>query len=125
MADRAMKVENALWANGNIYSTIITDTSFKPARNPASTDTLVNFDMSGLTGQRAVAAAAPGERDYNGGRWVVQLAFYTPAGIAHFDPDGDGKVNYELTSDDEVHEAYQSGYIDLMDTDVSFECPLI
>ncbi len=123
-ADRATKVENAIWANDTIYGTVLTDTSFKnpPAQ---STDTLYNFGMSGLSGQRAVSDAAPGDRDYNGGRWSVKIVTFTAQGIAAHDPDGDGMVNFELTNADAVvaHEAL--GHIVIMDTDISFECPLI
>lgn len=123
-ADRAIKVENAIWANDTIYGTVLTNTSFK---NPPkhSTDTLYDFGMSGLSGQRAVSDAAPGDTDYNGGRWSVKAVAFTTQGIAAHDPDGDGMVNFELMNADAVvaHEAL--GHITIMDTDISFECPLI
>jgi len=123
-ADRAIKVENAIWANDTIYGTVLTNTSFK---NPPkhSTDTLYDFGMSGLSGQRAISDAAPGDNDYNGGRWSVKAVAFTTQGIAAHDPDGDGMVNFELMNADAVvaHEAL--GHITIMDTDISFECPLI
>jgi hypothetical protein len=81
--------------------------------------------MSGLSGQRAVSDGAPGDRDYNGGRWVVKAVAFTAQGMAAHDPDGDGVVNFELTNADDVvaHEAL--GHITIMDTAISFECPLI
>ena len=123
-ADRAVKVENIIWADGNIYGTVLTDTSFKKTR-PGNTDALYNFDMSGLMGQRPVAEAAPGNTNYNGGRWAVKIVTFTPQGIAAHDPDGDGMVNFELDNANDVvaHEAL--GHFTIMDTDVSFECPLI
>lgn len=123
-ADKAAKVENAIWANDTIYGTVLTDTSFKNPR-PGNTDVLYNFGMSGLMGQRAVADAAPGDTDYNGGRWSVKIVTFTAQGMAAHDPDGDGKVNFELDNADDVvaHEAL--GHLTIMDTDVSFECPLI
>ena len=123
-ADRAQKVENAIWANDQIYGTILTDTSFR-SPPPHSTDTLYNFGMSGLMGQRAVSSSAPGDSDYNGGRWSVQLVTFTTAGIAAHDPDGDGNVNFELTSEAAVLAHYALGHIDIMDANFYFACPLI
>ena len=70
----AIRVSEALWANDKLFGTVLTDTSFNlPPMH--STDVLYNFGMSGLQGQRAIAAAAPGDRDYNGGRWSVSFYF--------------------------------------------------
>ena len=123
-ADRAVKVESIIWANGAIYGTILTNTSFKnpPAK---STDVLYNFDMSGLTGQRPVAEAAPGEKDYNGGRWTVKFPVFTDLGKSVHDPDGDGAVNFELMSDNAIAAHESMGHFIIMDSDISFECPLI
>ena len=123
-ADRAVKVENAIWANSNLYGTVLTDTSFN-APPAGSTDTLYNFGMSGLGGQRAVSESAPGDSDYNGGRWSVKAVVFTDQGKAVHDPDGDGMVNFELKSAEDVlhHEAL--GHIVIMDTGIYFECPLI
>jgi hypothetical protein len=81
--------------------------------------------MSGLMGQRAVSSAAPGDRDYNGGRWSVQMVSFTTTGIAVHDPDGDGNVNFELTSETEVLAHQLLGHITIMDANFYFECPLI
>ena len=123
-ADRAVKVENAIWANSNLYGTVLTDTSFN-APPAGSTDTLYNFGMSGLGGQRAVSESAPGDTDFNGGRWSVKAVMFTDQGKAVHDPDGDGMVNFELKSAEDVlhHEAL--GHIVIMDTGIYFECPLI
>ena len=123
-ADKAAKVENAIWANDTIYGTVLTDTSFKnpPAQ---STDVLYNFGMSGLSGQRAVSNAAPGDTDYNGGRWSVKIVTFTTLGKSVHDPDGDGMVNFELTNAGAVAHHESLGHITIMDTDISFECPLI
>lgn len=123
-ADKAAKVENAIWANDTIYGTVLTDTSFKNPR-PGNTDVLYNFGMSGLMGQRAVADAAPGDTDYNGGRWSVKIVTFTAQGMAAHDPDGDGTVNFELTNADTVAAHAALGHFTIMDTDISFECPLI
>jgi hypothetical protein len=123
-ADRAIRVQDAIWANDTLYDTILTDTNFHspPAH---STDALYNFGMSGLMGQRAVAESAPGDHDYNGGRWDVKLVMFTTAGLAVHDPDGDGTANFELTSAAAVLEHEMLGHITIMDANHYFECPLL
>ena len=123
-ADRAQKVENAIWANGDIYGTVLTDAGFK-APPPHSTDTLYDFGMSGLMGQRAVSSGAPRDRDYNGGRWTVMMVSFTTEGMAVHDPDGDGFVNFELTSETAVLAHSGFGHFTIMDANFYFECPLI
>lgn len=123
-ADRAIRVEDAIWANDRIFDTVVTDTSFisPPAH---STDTLYNFGMSGLGGQRAVSESAPGDPDFNGGRWSVKIVVFTPQGKAVHDPDGDGNVNFELTNAGDVLHHESLGHLTIMDTTVYFECPLL
>ena len=120
----ATRVSGAIWANNNIYDTVLTDTAFHlpPVH---STDVLYNFMISGLAGQRAVSESAPGDRNYNGGRWSVKLAVFTDAGKAVHDPDGDGIVNFELTNADDLLEHYRLGHLEIIDTAIYFECPLL
>lgn len=120
----AIRAQEALWANGETYDTILTPTSFTspPAQ---STDVLYNFGMSGLEGQRGVAESAPGDPDYNGGRWDVKMVVFTEQGLGAHDPDGDGIIDFELTRAEEVLSHEQLGHIVIMDTDIYFECPLL
>lgn len=118
------RVAGAIWANNTLYDTILTDTAFHlPAVQ--STDTLYNFMLSGLAGQRAISESSPGDRDYNGGRWAVKLAVFTDTGKAVHDPDGDGVVNFELTNDDAIYQHIQLGHLEIIDTAIYFECPLL
>lgn len=120
----ATRAHDALWAGGKLYSTILTPTSFiSPPEH--STDTLYNFSMSGLMGQRGVSNSYPGKRDYNGGRWSVKIAVFTAEGVAAHDQDGDGHIDAELTSSEAVMEMVANGHIEIMDTTIYFECPLI
>ena len=120
----ANRVAAALWANGQLYDTVITPGTFV-APPEHSTDILYNFMMSGLTGQRGIADAAPGDRDYNGGRWSVNMVVFTPAGLLAHDSDGDGAVDFELTSADEVLYHQSLGHIDIQPANFYFECPLL
>lgn len=120
----AMRISEAIWANGNIYDTIITPATFvSPPEH--STDMIYSFMMSGLEGQRSVAESAPGDRDYNGGRWDVQMVVFTADGMAAHDPDGDGMVNFELTSAEQVLEHEELGHIIINEANFYFECPLL
>jgi hypothetical protein len=123
-ADRATRAANAVWANDSLYNTVLTDTAFQspPAH---STDILFNFAESGLNGQRAVAESAPGDQDYNGGRWNVILVTFTPEGLLANDPDDNGTIDVEFTNAEEVLEAAQLGQVTLAEPGVYFECPLL
>jgi hypothetical protein len=120
----AMRVSEAVWANGELYDTILTPASFV-APPEHSTDTLYDFGMSGLMGQRAVADSAPGDKSYNGGRWSVKKVVFTEQGLEAHDPDDDGYVNFELDTAEDVlfHEGL--GHLNIMDTTIYFECPLL
>jgi hypothetical protein len=124
LAARATKVADAIWADGRLFSTVLTDTSFKspPAH---STDVIFNFAESGLTGQRSVAEAAPGNPNYNGGRWHVYGVTFTELGRMIHDPDGDNAVNFELMDAETVLMHAELGHFTIADTGIFFECPLL
>ncbi len=123
-AGPAARVADAIWANDELFATIITDTTFmSPPLH--STDVIYSFMMSGLAGQRSVADAGPGDPDFNGGRWSVHIATFTAQGVLVFDQDDDGYVDEELTNSDQVHEAADLGYIILSPANFYFECPLL
>jgi hypothetical protein len=124
LAGGATRVENALWGDGVTWDTVLTPTSFKQAPSH-SVDLLYNFSMSGLMGQRAVSSNVPGDREYNGGRWWVQMVVFTEQGLAAHDPDGDGYVNFELKSAEEVAMHVDLGHIEIYETSTYFECPLL
>ncbi len=124
MAARATRVEDAIWGGGVLWDTILTSATFnQPPEH--SVDLLFNFSMSGLTGQRAVSSATPGDRDYNGGRWWVQMVVFTPQGILVHDQDGDGAVDFELISAEDVADHVELGHIRVLETSIYFECPLL
>ena len=116
--------EDAIWAHGELYGTVVTPTAFKNAPQH-STDVIYSFDMNELEGQRSVSEAAPGDRDYNGGRWHVKFAFFTASGETIHDADDDGMVDFELTSAEEVLAHRDLGHLVIVDTDIRFVCPLL
>ena len=119
----ATRAEQALWADGKLWDTILTPASFKTPRNLGSTDML--YVPMNLAGQHPVAEAAPYQSNYNGGRWWVQAVEFTATGMTHFDPDGNGVANFELTSSAAVQQALIMGYITVTPTNTFFECPLL
>jgi len=120
----ATRGENAIWAHDVIYDVLATQNSFTDP--PSHTvDKLYNFSMSGLMGQRSVSESAPGDTDYNGGRWWIQMVVFTPAGLAMYDPDGDGTANVELTNAEQVLHEAQMGRLEIHATSAYFSCPLL
>ena len=110
----------AFYVDGQLYRTVNTPTDLSGTGAPASSfDTI--YDFGGL--QPNVATAAPGDPDYNGGRWQVhglQFTDYEQA-VEQFDANGSN----DLDSDEEVATALASGAA--TDTGVvkSFVCPVI
>lgn len=111
----------AFYVDGTTYRTVNTPTDLSRTGAPAHAwDTIYDFGGNQLN----VATAAPGDRDYNGGRWQVHaLAF--PAGYAAALAAGDANGNGVLDSDAELAIAIAAGKA--TDTGVvkQFVCPVI
>ena len=103
----------AFYVDGATYRTVGTPTDLSGTGAPAH-----SFDaIYAIDGQLNVAEAAPGDRDYNGGRWKVYGVDVTDAMAAG--PDG------VFTSEEEVLAAVDDGKASLVATGVSFVCPVI
>jgi hypothetical protein len=100
----------AFYVDGELYRTVGTPTDFAETGAPASSfDTVYEF-FGTITN---VASSAPGDRDFNGGRWMVIGATWnvTP---------------YPLHSEEDVLAAEAAGDITLTDDPIKwFECPVI
>jgi hypothetical protein len=111
----------AFYVDGELYRTVATPTDLSGTGAPAhSFDTIYDFGGAQLN----VATAAPGDRDYNGGRWMVHaLAF--PSGYAAAVAAGDANGSGNLDSDQEIAAAIAAGAA--VDTGVvkQFVCPVI
>jgi hypothetical protein len=111
----------AFYVDGVLYRTVGTPTDLSGTGAPAHAWDVI-YDFGGA--QPNVAEAAPGDRDYNGGRWMVHaLAFPTgyPAAVADGDLDGDGV----LDSAEEVQAAVAAGSANDAGVVKQFECPAI
>jgi hypothetical protein len=100
----------SFYVDGAVYRTVGTPTDFSGTGAPAH-----SFDrIYALGGDlRNVAEAKPGDRDYNGGRWMVLPVTW------HTTP-------VQLTSAEQVLAYDAAGMLDVATTPVKlFECPVI
>ncbi len=112
----------AFYVDGQQYRTVLTPTDLAGTGAPShSWDHLYVFP----DGQQAgVATAAPGDRDYNGGRWQVrELTF--PEGYAVAVASGDSNDNGKLDSFSELSMAIEDGTAVAGPVVKSFVCPVI
>ena len=111
----------AFYVDGVAYRTVATPTDLSGTGAPAhSFDTIYEF---GGVQPLNVATAAPGDRDYNGGRWQVHaLAFadYAAALAAH-----DANDSGSFDSEEEVAAALAAGAARDLGVVKSFVCPVI
>ena len=111
----------AFYVDGALYRTVGTPTDFSGTGAPDhSTDVI--YEFSGL--QPNVADAAPGDRDYNGGRWQVHLLAF-PVGYAQALADGDLDGDGVFDSAEEVASALDAGSATDEGVVKQFECPAI
>ena len=111
----------AFYVDGVAYRTVATPTDLSGTGAPAhSFDTIYEF---GGVQPLNVATAAPGDRDYNGGRWRVHaLAFADyAAALAAYDANDSGSFD----SDEEVAAALAAGAARDLGVVKSFVCPVI
>ena len=111
----------AFYVDGQVYRTVGTPTDLSRTGAPAHAWDVI-YDFGG--NQRNVATAAPGDRDYNGGRWMVHALTF-PHGYAHALAYGDMNGNGVIDSDAELTAAINAGTA--MDAGVvtAFVCPVI
>lgn len=111
----------AFWVDGSTYRTVATPSDLFGTGAPGHSYDVI-YDLGGH--QLNVAEAAPGDQEYNGGRWMVHAVTFPDgygAALAAGDLDGDGV----LDSDAEVLAAMMAG--EAVDAGVvaSFVCPVI
>jgi hypothetical protein len=98
------------YADGVLYRTIGTPTDFTHTGAPASSFEAIYALGNGLTN---VAAAAPGDPGFRGGRWMVLPVTWIGAPV-------------QLTSGAQVLAAEQAGTLTIATTPAAeFECPVI
>ncbi|HKI29489.1 MAG TPA: hypothetical protein VKB32_08705 [Actinomycetota bacterium] len=110
----------AFYVDGTLYRTVGTPTDLTGTGAPASSfDTI--YEFFGV--QTNVATAAPGDADYNGGRWMVhglEFADYDAA-VAAFDANDSS----DFDSDEEIAAALTAGAATDIGIVKMFVCPVI
>ena len=95
----------AIYVHHELYRTVATPTDLSGTGAPQQAwDTIYSFNGA----QASVATAAPGDRDFNGGRWQVH-SVGLPHGYAAALASGDLDGNGVLDATDEVQAALASG----------------
>jgi hypothetical protein len=111
----------AFYVDGTLYRTVNTPTDLSSTGAPAHAwDTIYDFGGNQLN----VATAAPGDRDYNGGRWQVH-ALEFPSGYAAALAAGDANDNGVIDSDAELAAAISAGAARDAGVVKQFTCPVI
>jgi hypothetical protein len=110
----------SFYVDGQLYRTVGTPTDLSGTGAPASSFDVI-YDFGGL--QPNVAEAAPGDADYNGGRWLVHAVSFADyaAAVAAVDANGSG----DLDSVEEVEAAIDAGLAMDLGVVKQFECPAI
>jgi hypothetical protein len=98
------------YVDGQLYRTVGTPTDFSGTGAPSSSYDRIYALGDGLLN---VAEAKPGDRDYNGGRWMVFSVQWNVAPV-------------QLTSDSQVLAYAADGKLSISTTPAQlFECPVI
>jgi hypothetical protein len=111
----------AFYVDGTLYRTVGTPTDLSGTGAPAQAWDII-YEFGGV--QLNVAEAAPGDSDYNGGRWMVHALTF-PSGYAAAVADGDLDGNGVLDSAEEVQAALAAGSATDAGVVKQFECPAI
>jgi hypothetical protein len=114
----------AFYVDGELYRTVLTPTELSGTGAPAHTFDII-YDLGGA--QANVAEAAPGDRDYNGGRWQVHAVAFNSSyaeTLAAHDTNGSGTLDNAEEVEAALADAGDSGATD-QGVVVSFVCPVI
>ena len=114
----------AFYVDGDLYRTVATPTDLRGTGAPDhSFDTIYALAGDLSEDQLNVAEAKPGDRDYNGGRWMVLGVTIGDYDAALADGDADG--NGVLDSAEEVEAAIDAGSAQMTGELTRFVCPVI
>jgi len=98
------------WVDGVLFDGVVTKTAFNPARDPF--DELYMGGNGFKDGVPLISESKPGDQDYNGGRWHVNVL-----------KDGGDADKY--TNANSVDGVDGLDLDDFDSTDTYFECPLL
>lgn len=111
----------AFYVDGVVYRTVGTPTNL-PVNDGNEHSFDIIYQLHGVQDLN-VAEAAPGDRDYNGGRWMVYSITFDDydAALAAHDANGSG----DFDSDAEILAAIAAGDATNNGVVANFECPVI
>jgi hypothetical protein len=95
------------WVDGELFDGVVTDTAFEPFAGDF--DELYMGGIGFRDGVPLISDAGPGDTDYNGGRWHVNVLFSDVDPLKYFEADSVEDLNL---ADFEPMPTY-------------FECPLL
>ena len=95
------------WVDGERFAGVVTPATFDPANG--NFDELYECGASGKDGVPLVSESKPGDQDYNGGRWHLN--------VLKLEVDADKYVNASSVAELDVN--------DFVSTADYFECPLL
>lgn len=103
----------AIYADGATWGTKGTaDLPAPTDNNRQSYDGLFKFPGGAADGQLPVAEAAPGNPDYNSGRWIEYNVTWNVEPVL-------------VTSYEQLHALKEAGDVTIMETGNYFQCPLL
>ena len=112
----------AIAVDGALYRTVATPTDLSGTGGPSHSWDVI-YALGGNQPYN-VATAAPGDRDYYGGRWQVHLVSF-PEGFDAALEDADTNGNGYIDSDAELGQAFAMGTAVDEGVVAAFECPVI
>lgn len=98
----------AFYVDGVLYRTVGTPTDLSHTGAPDSSYDII-YNLGGAQAYN-VAESAPGDRDFNGGRWQVRRVVFSDYAGAIADASVDANGNGVLDADTEVLAAISNGY---------------
>ena len=111
----------SIYVDGVLYRTVGTPTDFSGTGAPDSSYQVI-YQLFGAQ-EHNVAAAAPGDPGFRGGRWMVVGVTFANYGAAAAASEMDGIDGFSSAA--EIQYALDHGLATAFDTGVRFECPLI
>jgi hypothetical protein len=113
----------AFYVDGVLYRTVATPTDLSDTGAPDSSFDII-YNLGGAQDYN-VAEAAPGDRDFNGGRWQVHRIVFDDYESALDDPTVDLNGNGVLDSDAEVLAAVAEDYATDLGVIREFVCTVV
>ncbi len=95
------------WVDGELFAGVVTPATFSPESDPF--DELYAGGNGFKDGVPLISESKPGDQDYNGGRWHLNVLKSTVAADKYADADGVDDLDPD----------------DFVSTDQYFECPLL